>query len=204
MVNPIDLNYNRYCHFFYPTLNPKNIHVGSNYQLTLSGIGIYTLISDDRAFLKEDERRTKEITSLFTAVQHGNIEIIKLLLENGNLEINFVNRYREYYYPDQMYGYFDEIKNISYAETALYAAVDKEMIDIVKLLLSFNKININYINKEGNQAITSLHKAVQKNYLEIVEILLANKNIDINIKDDKRKTPIYYANNEQIKKLFDH
>ena len=73
----------------------------------------------------------------------------------------------------------------------LQAAVENENLEIVKLLLSNEKININnYCKIEKGEASsnnyyyvkeTALHIAISKNNIEIVKVLLQNKNIDVNI-----------------------
>ena len=73
----------------------------------------------------------------------------------------------------------------------LQAAVESENLEIVKLLLSSEKININHYCKiEKGEASsnnyyyikeTALHLAISKINIEIVKVLLQNKNIDVNI-----------------------
>lgn len=65
-------------------------------------------------------------------------------------------------------------------KTALYEAVRRDNIKIVKLLLTKEKIDINIQNYLKN---TSLHLAAKKENIEIVRILLHHKRIKINIKN---------------------
>merc|ERR1711865_505235 len=51
-------------------------------------------------------------------------------------------------------------------------------IDIVKLFLNLQDINVNYSDTDG---VTSLFIACQKNHPTIVELLLQQPNIDVNI-----------------------
>ena len=88
-------------------------------------------------------------------------------------------------------------------KTPLHIAVENEYFQIVELLLSNDKININCLCKieKGNNeryAINyscdekaALHICVQKRNKKIVNLLLQNQNIDINM-----KLLSYYKSNE--------
>lgn len=70
---------------------------------------------------------------LIIAVEHGNIEIVRLLLSFPNIDINFISNIGK-----------KEKLNIEWQEvSALYIAVDRGMVDIVNLLLSNPDINVN-------------------------------------------------------------
>ena len=47
-----------------------------------------------------------------------------------------------------------------------------------------------------------MHLSVEEKSLEIIKLLLENKNIDTSAKDNQGKKPIYYANDDEIKKLL--
>ena len=64
--------------------------------------------------------------------------------------------------------------------TALYEAVMRDNIEIVKLLLTNEKINVNIQNFLKN---TSLHLAAKDEKVEIVRILIHHKGIKTNIKN---------------------
>ena len=110
---------------------------------------------------------------------------------------------------------------------ALCIAIEKNSFDIVKLLLSSPKIDVNtdylresysYINDEKEEEDTNtnkdvnwiyekgiespLHMAVESSNKEIIKLLLQNKKIDLNKVDDKNKKAIEYAQNDEIKELF--
>ncbi|KAK8849291.1 hypothetical protein M9Y10_018660 [Tritrichomonas musculus] len=85
-------------------------------------------------------------------------------------------------------------------KSALHVAVEKENIDIIKLLLSCNDIDVNLLYKshlgsciEDDQK-TALHIAVKKSNPEIVKLLLSCKKIDVNCIKSKFRLPYY--NNE--------
>lgn len=88
-----------------------------------------------------------------------------------------------------------KIEKETYEKTALNVAIEKGNIDIVKLLLSNPKIDINIVSNEynyfsGNREIlkekyakTALFKAVEKENVEIVKLLLERPEININFKE---------------------
>lgn len=92
-------------------------------------------------------------------------------------------------------------------ETALYLAVKKNNVKIVKLLLSHsyidvNILNIHYIKKNGPYMQTALHLAVQQQNVDIIKLLLDCENIDTEVNDENGKKPIDYATDEKILLLF--
>ena len=89
-------------------------------------------------------------------------------------------------------------------KTALYLAVEKKNLKIIKLLLSNDKIDVNIINKSSKDEKSSLHLAVQRESIEIIKSLLSFKKTKINIKDSQGKKPIDYATNDEIIQLLNH
>ena len=93
----------------------------------------------------------------------------------------------------------------SYEKTALILVIENNNIDIVKILLSSPKININAYCKhkycehvidvkciEEDHEKTALHLAIENNNIDIVKILFSSPEIDVNAyykyKDNKRNT----------------
>lgn len=104
------------------------------------------------------------------------------------------------------------------------------IVIIVKLLLSSSKINVNadyvsehyYYNSGAEEEEEEkedknekeigwilerkinppLSLAVKKSNKEIIKLLLQNKEIDLNKIDDQNKKAIDYADDEEIKKIF--
>ncbi|KAK8841958.1 hypothetical protein M9Y10_026914 [Tritrichomonas musculus] len=70
--------------------------------------------------------------------------------------------------------------------TALHIAIEKENIEIVKILLTRKDIDINFYWKSKIESYliddkkTALHLAVEKSNVEIVKLLLLYQNIDVN------------------------
>lgn len=92
--------------------------------------------------------------------------------------------------------------------TALNIAIKEQRIEIIKLLLENENIDVNAKSfvrqKSQTEEKTALHLAVEKGNQEIIKILLNQPKIDINAKDENWKTPIEYSQNEQIIQLFNH
>lgn len=112
---------------------------------------------------------------------------MKVLINSDNVDVN-------------LKGKFD-----LWNETPLYVAVEKSNTEIVTILLSSPKINVNikrsYYNGEEDE--TALHLAVKKKSIHIIMLLLKHQGIDINALDKYGKKPIDYAeNDENITQLF--
>ena len=113
-------------------------------------------------------------TLLIHAIEKGNIEIIKLLINNPKVDIN----------QKLNYGWFEK--------NALIYAIEKGNLDIVKLLLNNPKIDINQKliiiqiqnsqNNQRNDEKNALIHAIEKGNLDIIKLLLNNPKIDINQK----------------------
>ena len=86
----------------------------------------------DYNYRKSDEY---EKTVIHEAIEKGNLEIIKLLLEIDDIDINFINKIHS------------SNPFISYEKTVLYTAVEYDKIDVVKLLLENKLIDPNIVCK---------------------------------------------------------
>lgn len=106
---------------------------------------------------------------LMVACIYKRENIIKLLLENKNININLQN---------------------NNGTTALMYACQKNLnLDIIKLLLDKNA-NLNLQTKKGNSALTI---AIKSNNIEIVSLLASNHNINLDLKDREGETPLMKA-----------
>lgn len=72
----------------------------------------------------------------------------------------------------------------------LYFAVVNENIEIIKLFLEDERLDINFLNYDCGVIIflilnikTVLHQAVSIGDSEIIQLLLEHKDIDVNVKD---------------------
>ena len=114
-------------------------------------------------------------TPLTCAVNDGYVEVIKVLLKNGN-------------------GVDLEMRDgiVGYNSTPLFHAVKKNQPEIVELLCKAGA-KVNVYNNEGD---TPLTKAAIKGYTEIVKTLLTyGKGIDVEMKPKSgwKATPLFYA-----------
>ena len=173
--------------------------------------------------------------ALCYAIQNEQFEIAKAILSSGkDLDVNaeiIINKYTAKKDKKDISD-IDKFVWSPCAKTimpALCIAIEKNSFDIVKLLLSSPKIDVNtdylresysYINdeKEEEEEDTNtnkdvnwiyekgiespLHMAVESSNKEIIKLLLQNKKIDLNKVDDKNKKAIEYAQNDEIKELF--
>lgn len=92
------------------------------------------------------KRNNSEKSALFNAVENENSDVIELLLNNKDIDINILNKddYTVDGFDISRYGGgFRE----TYEKTAFYLAVEKESIEIIKLFLNNDKLDVNIINK---------------------------------------------------------
>src|SRR5690606_27566053 len=112
-------------------------------------------------------------TALHFACQKGNEQLVRLLLNNKNIEPNIENN-----------------NNIP----ALYLACSENFYAIVKLLIENKKTDINRGHPfQGVSEIRVLHLACVNKNAKMVRILLDHENIDPNVQDDGGYTPFYFA-----------
>ena len=133
-----------------------------------------------------------EKTLLFFSIEENNIDIMNLLLSNEKIDVNMVSKvYEKEDDDDDVYKYKNYVQ-WEYIKTPLYYAVEKEKIDVIKILLSRGDIDLNYIckgqklneknNYIGLNAKPAFNLAIENENIEIINLLLENQNIDVNIK----------------------
>ncbi|KAK8845712.1 hypothetical protein M9Y10_020630 [Tritrichomonas musculus] len=155
-------------------------------------------------------------TALYLAIEKGNIEIVKLLLANGKLNI------------DVLYKSENQNKKEIIQLSPLLFAIDHNQIEIIQLFLSNEFINISGkigINDRSKKTIsgngieifeqTALYMSIEKQNINAIKLLLARPDIDINEKSFhlsgnnqmEEKTALHLAveigNPEIIKLLLD-
>lgn len=146
---------------------------------------------------------------LYIAVENENIEIIKLLLENDQIDVNIISVFETISTRINFHGgdsYSNPVVRDRSKVTVLMKACQQSNIEIVKLLLSIKSLKINdystYLNIHGNDddedddydtemydesyyrkeiSKTALVEAVGNEKLEIVKLLLSNDGIDISL-----------------------
>lgn len=134
------------------------------------------------------------------AVKKENIEIVKLLLSNPKIDLNIKSIVKKWYFAHSECRSFGDESTKEEENTALYISIKKENIDILKLLLSHQNLNINeksihkkssiYTEKSiwkyfngSEEEITPLSSSIQNNNDDkIIKLLLSHNKIDVKIK----------------------
>ncbi|EFC47164.1 predicted protein [Naegleria gruberi] len=120
-----------------------------------------TFLSDEilKSLSKEQE------TLLTLACQNSNLEIVKYLLSQQNIDVN----------------------QSSISGTPLYIASNKGQIDVILEILSHPQIDIN----KGNSTTSPLYIACKNNNTEVVKTLLTCSSLPIDI--NAGESPLYQA-----------
>ena len=111
-------------------------------------VNIYDYFDDFDDIVEYDGNEKKyEKTAFFIAVEKGNIEVVKLLLKNKNLDINLMN-HEEHKISWLYQGWANTILYEphnwkSFHKNALHIAIEKENIEILNLLLQNEKLDVN-------------------------------------------------------------
>ncbi|KAK8854420.1 hypothetical protein M9Y10_016982 [Tritrichomonas musculus] len=116
--------------------------------------------------------------SILNAVEFDYDYFAEYLLKNNNIVLNCE-------------------KNDEKNKSVLNMAVDNDNIELLKLILNFDNVDINNIYEHKSVKRTSFHDAIENENLEIAKLLLSNKNLDTNI----YKT-IYYPRSKEIQTAF--
>jgi len=106
-------------------------------------------------------------TPFFIACEKGHIEVVKLLVSNQKVDINYANNGRE---------------------TSLNIACKRGHIEIVKLLLNDQRVDV---NKADNGGITPFHSACRNGHLEIVKLFINDQRVDVNKAENGSGAPLY-------------
>ena len=103
--------------------------------------------------------------------------IVDLFLQNNAIDINLI-------YPPK------NEDHVKFYKTPLIIAIVKKRINIIKLLLKQEKINVNLptlvISEEDEEEQTPLIYAIKKGNIEIVHLLLQQNGIDVNYQVEKK------------------
>ena len=156
-----------------------------------------------------------ENTPLTFAVSNNNEEIVKLLLQHSELDVNTKSVFRKWkWVSDENRRYGKETTNEE-EKTPLYSAVENENIDIINLLISNAKIDINdhsliktsYIDTEKHVwktwisnfiEKTALQEACEKSNFNIVKLLVSKSDIKINEKSIRMKIHTNYESDHDV------
>ena len=108
-------------------------------------------------------------TPLIRACDQGNLDLVRLLLAQNNLN----------------FGLTDERRR-----SALHSA-SEQSVNILELLLN-NPLNLLGLNTVQIQARTALHLAIIRQKYDNAQCLLRCQGIDVNIRDIYGRTPLFY------------
>lgn len=163
--------------------------------------GIVKLLADSQAVLDVKEKSGK--TALYTAVEEGNLDLVKLLLQKQESLVNVANNYNSTPLHCALTENHLEIATLlidksasinmrdKNDDTPLHLAVKQEEPDIVAKLLD-NGANIDAVNKDD---VTPLYFAAQEGHLDVTRLLLMRDAV-INVQDYRGNTPLHIATTE--------
>jgi ankyrin repeat protein len=141
-------------------------------------------------------------TPLRVACEYGNLATVQLMLDQPTTDPNIKSK--DGFTPLSS-GIASENRAVvdvllssektdpnqkSSGATNLYRACATGDIDIVRALLSHNKIDLNAVNSDGS---TALHAACFHNHTNIALEILQRHNIETNKEDDRGMMPIHWA-----------
>jgi len=120
---------------------------------------------------------------LCSACENGDVSLVQQLLQsNPQINVNYQN---------------------NDGEIPFYIVCYKGYIDIVKVLLNDERVNVN----KPNAGWTPFYSACYKGHIDIVKLLLNDNRVDINKANNDGSTPFYSACDngriEIVKLLFD-
>ncbi|XP_043465993.1 putative ankyrin repeat protein RF_0381 [Leptopilina heterotoma] len=150
--------------------------------------------------LKTYKRLNSPLTPLQYAAQFGNLEIIKLLFDNGfnEIELKKTNKESPLSYAVE-HGNIDVIKYLSEngekeklskqeKQVLIRKCIQNDRVDIVKCLVADKE----GINEEDSNSETLLHFAASLGRVEILKYLI-EIGADLYVKTDYNETPLHYA-----------
>lgn len=166
-------------------------------------IGVCKFLLDKGAAINELSGEDHDETPLYAAIQYsGNKEVVKLLLQQNNIDPNIQGKRRQTVLHRAVYLRDEEsIKlllqcdktdpNIqkNQGETALSVANEK----IVQVLLQYDIHGKIDPNIQDHRGWTPLHKAANWGMREVARLLLQHDKIDPNIRSYRGNTPLEEA-----------
>lgn len=151
------------------------------------------------------------IKNMFTAAMHNDVDIVVRILKLDLISIDHKDKLIESIKSDsdhlsicqKVFSSFDVNQPIgSLDDTALTTAITNGSIEMVKMLLTIDQINVNKANGLGD---TPLAMAMKAGQIEMIKILLVHKDININEKNFIKETLLFWAaknGKEEITKLL--
>ena len=123
------------------------------------------------------------VTPLVTAIKRGYQDIVARLLQEDNVS--------------DCLKTFDEVNGDNFP---LYVVIEKGFLEMVKLLLSNEKCNVNMLMHDG---FTALHWAQKLGRADIVSYLLSQEDVDVAVKANDGKTAFQHAVEKAVPEILD-
>lgn len=156
-------------------------------------------------------------TPLLEACENNNVELVKLLLKNGNLDINQGNRFFPCPLHCAIYDNYNEIAEILIKDQRLNIneltleednylqyACSCGNYNIVKILLSNKLIDINHKNIEGDTALHILSEYNTDNYVNCLKLLFSfDRYLIMDIKNNNNETALDIGIKSNSTKIID-
>jgi ankyrin repeat protein len=142
--------------------------------------------------------------ALFAATKECNIDIIRYLVEQRNVDVNIKDEKGQTplhfatescnisiikYFVEQ--GRADVNIKSNTNQTPLQIAINRDSIDIIKYLVEKGRADVNIIS--GYHEETLIHTAAWNSKTDIVKCLVEQGRGEVNIKNRLKKTPLYIA-----------
>lgn len=184
---------------------------------------VQAIISSGKLTFNNSESKSNEDYSpLYYASAFGHIEIVRLLLNSGNINVNekapllpaCVNKHKEIIHLLISHPNCDPniiIHNGEYEAFPLMGAVQFKNYDIVRLLLTYPNVDVNnecMYDQQCDIRHNSLMAAYKSGDLEMIDILLSDPRINVNkiVGGEIESCPLIYAiegkSMEAVKKLL--
>jgi hypothetical protein len=161
-----------------------------------------------------------EVRDIILYLEGGNKNISSLLtkildnLKNNNDKINFISKILEVSIKNEYIDFVKQVMSVVPEELMFESILsydNKTLIDVIfkikniemfKLVLSYDKIDVNMINDKGQTrlhyiVLIILHSVVnvleQKKLFELLDHLLKHEKINMNAKDNEGMTALHYV-----------
>ena len=147
------------------------------------------------------DRFTLDKNGTCTAIQVTNNEDVINMLTNKNI-LELAVKIGDVDYVEKIIDEEHPFLNHSdtYGRSLIYWACRYGHLEIVKLLFTYNYINVN-IDSTDNDGMTPLHVATIKGHYDVVKYLLEN-GVNLNILDNYGSSPLHYASHDGCEKII--
>uniref|UniRef100_A0A3B4UNG6 Ankyrin repeat domain 22 n=2 Tax=Seriola dumerili TaxID=41447 RepID=A0A3B4UNG6_SERDU len=164
---------------------------------------LFRLLSHDPDNLNVQDARTGD-TPIIAACRHGNLRVVKYLLEN-RADVHLTNKKQRtclHYVSKRTFSLLDYLMisllmPILLLGYFLMLQKQRQHMTLMNTVLS-SKVNVNAVDYKGN---TALHYICERKTHRLVPLLL-NRNADINVKNNDGETPLDIATRLKFNKII--